>query len=117
MHFNDSYIVLNIFAERIKDSLFYETEFCARFFSTFLFRRPNRQLPVFMFPTIKFALSLCASIDDRELDGKTFSLCAIYLLLIWYVHSAGSFRSKLSYNVVLYLCSHVNDFTLSSVRL
>ena len=63
MHFNDSYIVLNIFAERIKDSLFYETEFCARF--------------VFMFPTIKFALSLCASIDDRELDVKTFSLCAI----------------------------------------
>ena len=92
MHFNDCYIVLNIFAERIKDSLFYETEFCARFFSMFLFPSPNRQLPVFMFPTIKFALSLCASIDDRELD----SLCAIYLLLIWYVHSAGSFRSKVS---------------------
>ena len=41
MHFNDSYIVVNIFAERIKDSLFYETEFCARFFSMFLFPSPQ----------------------------------------------------------------------------
>lgn len=79
MHFNDSYIVhcLIFLLKELKIRFSTKLNFVRDSFSRFCFRRPNRQLPVFLLPTIKFALSLCASIDDREQDGKTLSLSAI----------------------------------------
>jgi len=78
VHFNDSYIVhCLIFLQELKIHFSTKLNFVHDFFPRFCFRRPNRQLPVYTPPTIKFALSLCASIDDREQDGKTLRLCAI----------------------------------------
>lgn len=116
MYFNDSYIVhcLIFLLKELKIHFSTKLNFVHDSFPRFCFRRPNGRLPVYMLPTIKFAL-LCASIDDREQDGKTLSLCAIISRISacdvegpfnLYVHSAGGFRSKVTYSVALYLWSH-----------